>query len=271
LSCHTTRYITTQPPLTAAKWEESVRKMMKTYAAPIAEEQVQPIVQYLMATKEKGPAESWETPAVIVASKSELISAAMKSDGSMDLKRGASLYALNCASCHGADGKAQSPAAIAQNMLPRPTDLTSGQWSAELVASAIVHGVPGTAMPAVLKISGDELRDLTAYTRGFAPAAEPSAVSASTDETKALFAKNCVSCHGVAGLGDGPAAPPLARPPANFRIRQPSSAEAVRVIADGVPGTAMPAWKSKLSDAQRAALAEYVRSFYVRENIAPPR
>src|SRR4051812_15009928 len=35
LSCHSTRYITMQPPLTAAKWEESVRKMMKTYAAPI--------------------------------------------------------------------------------------------------------------------------------------------------------------------------------------------------------------------------------------------
>src|SRR6187397_1251971 len=40
LSCHSARYISIQPPLTAAKWEESVRKMMKTYAAPIAEEQV---------------------------------------------------------------------------------------------------------------------------------------------------------------------------------------------------------------------------------------
>src|SRR3954468_1094967 len=54
LSCHSSRYITMQPPMTAAKWEENVRKMMKTYAAPIAEEQVQPIVQYLTAAKEGG-------------------------------------------------------------------------------------------------------------------------------------------------------------------------------------------------------------------------
>src|SRR5437016_5852104 len=64
LSCHTTRYITMQPPLTAAKWEESVRKMIKTYAAPIAEDQVQPIVQYIVTAlaADAGP---WETPAVI--------------------------------------------------------------------------------------------------------------------------------------------------------------------------------------------------------------
>jgi mono/diheme cytochrome c family protein len=35
------------------------------------------------------------------------------------------------------------------------------------------------------------------------------------------------------------------------------------VTTDGVPGTAMAAWKTKLSDAQRAALADYVRSLYV--------
>ena len=39
LTCHSTRYIAMQPPLTAAKWEENVRKMMKTYGAHVAEEQ----------------------------------------------------------------------------------------------------------------------------------------------------------------------------------------------------------------------------------------
>src|SRR5207253_2227541 len=55
MACHTTRYITTQPPLTPAKWEESVRKMMKVYAAPIAEDQVQPIVQYIVAALAADP------------------------------------------------------------------------------------------------------------------------------------------------------------------------------------------------------------------------
>src|SRR3954469_19728616 len=39
LTCHTTRYIGTQPPVTAVKWEENVRKMMKVYGAPVTEEQ----------------------------------------------------------------------------------------------------------------------------------------------------------------------------------------------------------------------------------------
>src|SRR6187551_1328806 len=44
LTCHSTTYITMQPPLTAAKWEEVVVKMTKTYAAPIPAEQVPHIV-----------------------------------------------------------------------------------------------------------------------------------------------------------------------------------------------------------------------------------
>src|SRR5437016_13853638 len=59
LSCHSERYISMQPPMIAAKWEESVRKMMKTYAAPVAEDQVAVIVQYVLATKESGMASGW--------------------------------------------------------------------------------------------------------------------------------------------------------------------------------------------------------------------
>src|SRR5438270_109956 len=65
ISCHSTRYITMQPTMTAAKWEESVRKMMKTYGAPIVEEQVPQIVGYIMASKEAGASQSWNSLAVI--------------------------------------------------------------------------------------------------------------------------------------------------------------------------------------------------------------
>jgi mono/diheme cytochrome c family protein len=265
LSCHSSRYITTQPPLSAAKWEESVRKMVKTYSAPIAEEQVQPIVQYLMAAKENGPpGASWETVAVASTAVGEAVaSAALASDTPVDLSRGAALYALNCASCHGDDGKGNTPAVRAQNMLPRPSDLTAGQYAPPLIARAIAQGVPGTAMPTTLKMQGEDLRNLTAFTKRFAPT--PVHVAAATpagDEPKTLFARNCASCHGASGMGDGPAAPPLARPPANFHLRQPGADQAAKIIAEGVPGTAMPPWKAKLTEPQRAALAEYVRSFY---------
>ena len=48
-SCHTTRYITMQPPLPAASWEAEVRKMIKTYGAQISDANAQKITQYLAA------------------------------------------------------------------------------------------------------------------------------------------------------------------------------------------------------------------------------
>jgi len=45
--CHSTRYITTQPPLSSAAWEAVVTKMRKTYGAGIPEPAAQKIVQYL--------------------------------------------------------------------------------------------------------------------------------------------------------------------------------------------------------------------------------
>src|SRR5438128_1040798 len=33
VSCHSSRYVTNQPPLSAAKWDEEVRKMIKNYGA----------------------------------------------------------------------------------------------------------------------------------------------------------------------------------------------------------------------------------------------
>ncbi|MGH7178512.1 MAG: c-type cytochrome [Tepidisphaeraceae bacterium] len=251
LSCHSTRYISIQPPLTAPKWDESVRKMIKTYGAPIAEEQVQPIVQYLMATKET-EANLWSamTP-VVAATRFEVVGP------SSDIERGARVYAQDCASCHGPAGAGDG--ATAGTMLPRPTDLTSVRFSDEAMCSAIAQGVPATAMPGHSQLSREDLSATLAFTKKLAPAPAKVAVN---DEGKGLFAKNCIECHGSAGLGDGIAAPPLPRPPTNFRAVQPSRDAAMRAISEGVPGTAMPAWKMKLSEPQREFLADYVRSFY---------
>ena len=46
-SCHSTRYITMQPPLPGATWEAEVNKMMKVYGAPIPETAAKKITAYL--------------------------------------------------------------------------------------------------------------------------------------------------------------------------------------------------------------------------------
>jgi len=46
-TCHSTRYITMQPPLPGATWEAEVNKMMKVYGAPIPEATAKKITTYL--------------------------------------------------------------------------------------------------------------------------------------------------------------------------------------------------------------------------------
>jgi hypothetical protein len=48
-TCHGTRYITMQPPLPAATWEEEVNKMNKAYGAAIPEDSTRKIILYLQA------------------------------------------------------------------------------------------------------------------------------------------------------------------------------------------------------------------------------
>jgi mono/diheme cytochrome c family protein len=47
LSCHSSAYVSTQPALTKAQWTAEVAKMKTAYGAPIADEQVPAIVDYL--------------------------------------------------------------------------------------------------------------------------------------------------------------------------------------------------------------------------------
>src|SRR4051812_8693060 len=52
LPCHSLRYIIMQPAMPAAKWEAVVKKMMANYNAPVADDQIATIVQYIVAAKE---------------------------------------------------------------------------------------------------------------------------------------------------------------------------------------------------------------------------
>jgi hypothetical protein len=45
--CHSTTYITMQPPLPSATWEAVVNKMIGTFGAPIPEPSAQTIIAYL--------------------------------------------------------------------------------------------------------------------------------------------------------------------------------------------------------------------------------
>ena len=53
LMCHSTEYFTSQPPLARAGWQAVVEKMKAKFGAPLPDDQVQAVVDYL--TTHYGP------------------------------------------------------------------------------------------------------------------------------------------------------------------------------------------------------------------------
>jgi hypothetical protein len=51
LACHSADHILNQPSMSRAAWQEIVEKMINAYKAPIAPQDVAPIVDYLVRTK----------------------------------------------------------------------------------------------------------------------------------------------------------------------------------------------------------------------------
>lgn len=83
---------------------------------------------------------------------------------------------------------------------------------------------------------------------------------------KALFERNCASCHGATGHGDGPAAKALFPAPADLTVvmRRPIASDAYldwTISEGGVPiQSAMPPFKSTLSQDQIWTLVLYLRT-----------
>ena len=48
--CHSADYVSTQPRLARASWKASVQKMRDKYGAPLPENQVEPLTDYLVRT-----------------------------------------------------------------------------------------------------------------------------------------------------------------------------------------------------------------------------
>ncbi len=85
-----------------------------------------------------------------------------------------------------------------------------------------------------------------------------------------LYQDYCSVCHGDKGDGKSHARQGLVPPPRDFTSRQAalelSPARIRHAIREGVPGTAMSAWKTRLSDAQITALAELIQDRFLPES-----
>ena len=108
---------------------------------------------------------------------------------------------------------------------------------------------------------------------GSAPLPSPFSLAAQdTTAGKKVYVKWCAGCHGDGGAGDGPAASHMLPRPRDFtgaiyKIRTtasgqlPTDQDVLRSIDEGLPGTAMPAWKDRLSERERRDVLAYLKTF----------
>ncbi|NIP72465.1 MAG: c-type cytochrome [Gammaproteobacteria bacterium] len=112
-------------------------------------------------------------------------------------------------------------------------------------------------------------------------AAPAGAQSGDAERGEEIYARRCVGCHGVDGDGLGPAAERLNPPPRDFtfglyKFRTtgfddfvPNDSDLLRMIRDGMPGTAMPGWGDVLSEQDMRDLIAYIKTFAGLEEEEP--
>ncbi len=181
------------------------------------------------------------------------------------MARGAELYTLQCAVCHGSAGEGT----IGPALKGSPLDDNA-------LEKTITRGIAGTAMPAMGEEDGGSLKkhqikDLVTFilnwnqsliesppvpvpTPAPAPSPTPSPV-APTVNADELYASKCAVCHGakrqgVSGLGS-------ALTPESLTV--PSYTEIRDTILNGKSNTAMPPFKGTLSQEEIDALVQLIK------------
>jgi len=120
----------------------------------------------------------------------------------------------------------------------------------------------GLPLTLILAVSG-----LSLLFQPAAPATQLNPVPPSHQSVQAgakVFSNYCVACHGEMGLGDGPLAKNLNPPPADLMAQGlpgvHTDGELFEWISNGFPGSAMPGFKTSLSDTERWNLVNFIRA-----------
>jgi cytochrome c oxidase cbb3-type subunit 2 len=101
-------------------------------------------------------------------------------------------------------------------------------------------------------------------------------------EGKTVYDKWCAGCHGDTGAGDGYGSKTMLPHPRDFtkavyKIRTTASGEIPtdddlrHIIEVGMPGTAMPEWKSRLSAGEINSVIQYLKSFSANSFKSPAK
>ncbi len=160
-----------------------------------------------------------------------------------DQAAGATVYAANCAACHGEDGKGK---------VEKSRDFTDVDYMRAAAPVAFFQSVSSghSTMPEFKGGLSDQDRwNVVYYLWSFT--VKPDLLA----KGKSVFETNCVSCHGPNGQG---VIPQAAKFTPEFVSKFPV-AQFYQSVSGGKG--IMPAWQDRLSTEERYAAIEYARAF----------
>lgn len=189
------------------------------------------------------------------------------------LATGLTVYAENCAACHGANGEGSSLAPALN------TDELRVRLNDDAIARIVQEGVPGTLMSSWSRaLTTEQQQAVVTLVSNWGelnaagvklPVIEAAALDTSPQAVangQRLFSLLCTQCHGVDGYGTQ-IAPALNN---QTFLSQTPNAAIQQIISGGVTGTNMPAWGGYLTDADIAAITAYLRSLEATAPIVAP-
>ncbi len=160
------------------------------------------------------------------------------------VKDPAQLYKSDCVACHGENREgATGPALDQTNSFIQPDNL-------DAIIDVITNGRPGTPMPAWgLRWNNEQIRLVATWLveqAGYEVAPPPV-------DGKTVYEQNCLACHGPKGEGG------VGKAFVDNPFVSPDNRDAIKeTILKGRPGTAMPAWEGRLTDAEIEAVIDYI-------------
>jgi len=174
-----------------------------------------------------------------------------------DPAKGEAIYTEKCAPCHGANGLGNGPQAMD---LPNPviaigTSEVARQATPAKWFKVVTQGNLQRFMPPFQSLTDRQRWDVVAYSFSL------SAPRQNVLQGSQIFQAECADCHGERGQGDGPKASDFSVP--DFTDQEfmagKSAVDIYQSISAGAPPN-MPAFSEQLSEAERWALADYLRS-----------
>ena len=163
--------------------------------------------------------------------------------------RGAEVYALMCAVCHGASGEGykadHAPALAQRDFLGSVTDeflraaIADGRWGSTMSAWGLERGGP---------LAKGDVESVVAFLRSRAEGRaaldeSPLRRGGNAEKGGAVYARECAQCHGARGTGG------TAESIGNPQLLSTASNGFLRyAIANGRPATPMPGFRATLGD-----------------------